>query len=154
ANFLTDFQHRLLVNAVKSGAGLMMLGGRSSFGAGGWATSEVAKILPTEIHPGDGQIEKEIKVIPNAVGLENYVLRLAPTPAESARIWANLPPIQGANRLGPARQGASILALAADGEPLMVSQNMPKGRVFVFGGETWAWARLNDESNLAHRKFW
>lgn len=154
ANFLTDFQHRMLVNAVKAGAGLMMLGGRSSFGAGGWANTELAKILPTEIHGGDGQIEKEIKVVPNPVGLENYVLRLAPSVADSARVWANLPPIQGANRLGPAKQGASILALASDGEPLMVSQSVPKGRVFVFGGETWPWARLNDESNLAHRRFW
>jgi uncharacterized membrane protein len=154
ARFLTDFQHKLLVSAVKAGAGVMMLGGRASFGAGGWAETELAKILPTQIHAGDGQIEKEIKVVPNAVGLENYVLRLAATPAESERVWRNMPTIQGANRLGPAKEGATILALAANGEPLMASQSVPKGRVFVFGGETWPWARLNDESNLAHRKFW
>ena len=29
------------------GAGLMMLGGRSSFGAGGWADTAVADVLPT-----------------------------------------------------------------------------------------------------------
>ena len=36
-----------------------MLGGRSSFGAGGWASTELARILPVEIRPGDGQIEPE-----------------------------------------------------------------------------------------------
>jgi uncharacterized membrane protein len=158
AKFLTDFQHKLLVEAVKRGAGLVMLGGRSSFGAGGWADTDLAQILPTRMHPGDGQMEPEqgIPVKPNALGLENYMLRLSSNPAESARLWAEMPPLPGANRLGPAKEGATILAATPEGEPLMVSQNVPKGRVLVFAGETWPWARdlLHDESRAAHRRFW
>ena len=49
-----------------------MLGGRTSFGPGGWAQTELADILPVEIHPGDGQIEPEggIKFVPSTTGLD------------------------------------------------------------------------------------
>jgi uncharacterized membrane protein len=158
AKFLTEFQHKLLVEAVKRGAGLIMLGGRSSFGAGGWADTAVDQILPVQIHPGDGQMKEEqgIPFKPNPLGLENYILRLSSNPNESGRIWSAMPPLPGANRLGPAKEGATILAAAPDGEPLMVSQNVPKGRVLAFAGETWPWARdlLHDESRAAHRRLW
>ena len=157
AAFLTPLQHRLISRSViQRGAGLMMLGGRSSFGAGGWAGTELASILPTEIHPGDVQVEPPdgLRVLPNALGLDNYVLRLAPGRAENARMWESLPPIPGANRLGRAKPGAQVLATQPDGEPLMVGQDVPKGRVLAFGGETWPWYRATEESRLAHRKFW
>jgi uncharacterized membrane protein len=157
ANMLTPLQIKLIRQCVEQkGAGLLMLGGRSSFGAGGWANTELAGILPTEIHPGDGQIEPPdgLKVVPNATGLENYVVRLGPSPAESLKIWESLPPIPGANRLGRARPNAIILAWAGEGEPLMVAQEVSPGRVLAFGGETWPWYTSGDESQNAHKKFW
>ncbi len=89
ADHLTRTQQRLLAAAVDKGAGLIMLGGRSSFGAGGWAGTEIARILPVTIFPGDGQFEPEggLRFVPNAQGLENYIFQIAPTRAESARIW-------------------------------------------------------------------
>jgi uncharacterized membrane protein len=156
ANFLTEVQHEAIVRDVHAGAGLMMLGGRSSFGAGGWANTRLAPLLPIEIHPGDGQVEPErgIKVHPEAGSLDNYVLRLGPTPAESTRTWSALPPIPGANRFGPAKESAVILARGDTQEPLMVAQDVPKGRVLAFAGETWPWYRQSDDSRAAHRKFW
>ena len=50
ANYLTTRQQRLLAEAVRKGAGLMMLGGHSSFGDGGWADTPLADILPVQIH--------------------------------------------------------------------------------------------------------
>ena len=136
-----------------------MLGGRSSFGAGGWASTELAGVLPVAIHPGDGQIEPEggLKFVPNAHGP-----RQLPPPgrrrpgAEPARIWDALPPISGTNRFGapkPARRRAGARAPARP-EPLMVGQETGQGRVLAFGGETWVWARASDEGRAAHRKFW
>ncbi len=158
ADFLTDLQQKALVRAVVNrGAGLMMLGGRSSFGAGGWAGTDIGNILPTAIGPGDGQIEPldGLKVVPNPLGLDSYVLKLAGNPAESRRIWESLPPLRGANRLGQAKPAALIWVQSPDGEPLMVGEDGPgKGRVIEFGGETWPWARFSEESRLAHLKFW
>lgn len=158
ADHLTRTQIGLLTRAVEKGAGLIMLGGRSSFGAGGWAGTDLAKILPINIAPNDGQIEpgdEGLKVIPDQLGLENFVLRLGPSVAESARIWASLAPITGANRLGPPKPAAIVLARAGR-DPLMVGMdNVGKGRVLAFAGETWPWARSTDDGGrVAHAKFW
>jgi len=157
ASFLTPLQQRLIVRGIqRNGTGLMMLGGRSSFGAGGWAGTEVGDVLPTDIHPGDGLVAPPdgLTVRPNARGLESYVMRLSPSAAENARIWSALPPISSANRLGKAKPGAIVMATQSDGEPLMVGQDVPKGRVLAFGGETWPWYTSGGESLKAHRKFW
>lgn len=157
ANHLTRVQRKLLADAVeKEGAGLIMLGGQSSFGAGGWANTDLARVLPVDINPGDGEIEPEggIRVIPNATGLENYVLQLNPSRAESLRIWESLPPIPGANRLGTAKPAALVLAQTPDRQPLLVGSEVGRGRSLAFGGETWIWARATDEGRLAHQKFW
>jgi hypothetical protein len=158
AGLLTPTQQRLLVRAVENGAGLLMLGGRSSFGAGGWARTPLAPILPVTIQPTDGQIEPEggLKVVPNFTALDNYILQIGSNRSESARLWAELPPIPGANRLGLPKPASVVLAQTAGSppEPLMVSQEVGRGRVLVFGGETWPWARASDETQAAHRKFW
>lgn len=161
AEFLSPLQHRLIKQAVEQGAGLMMLGGRSSFGAGGWANTAVADVLPTSIHAGDGQIEPEggLKVVPDFSALDNFVLRLGSSPVETQQIWENLPSIPGINELGRARDSAVILARAGEGSgpPVLVIQEVARGRSLAFAGETWPWARdiLNGEASLeAHRKFW
>lgn len=156
ADFLTRTQMALLSRRVQDGSALMMLGGRGSFGAGGWAGTEIGDILPTKISPRDGQIEPQngLKIVTNPLGLDAYVLKLAPSKAESKRIWDALPPIQGANRLGEPKPGAQVWAQTPEGEPLLVGQAVGKGRVMEFGGETWPWARFSEESRLAHIKFW
>ena len=158
AECLTKAQRRLLATAVQRGAGLMMLGGRSSFGEGGWAGTPVADVLPVEVRPGEGQIEPEggLKLIPNAQGLDSFLLQLGPTRRESLRLWDALPPISGANRLGRPKLGAVLLALSPSGEPLMVDSEVGnKGRSLAFAGETWVWARaFEEEVRQAHRKFW
>ncbi len=111
ADHLAPHQHRLLAEAVKKGAGLMMLGGRASFGAGGWAQTDLADILPVEIHPGDGQLEPEggIKFVPSNKGLNSYVLHIGATPAETARLWDMMPPILGTNRFGEPKKARRFL---------------------------------------------
>ncbi len=159
AEFLTPRQHKLLADAVKKGAGLMMLGGRSSFGPGGWGETELAEILPAEIHLGDGQLEPEegIKFVPTDIGLNRYVLQVGANKTETAKIWDSMHPIQGTNRFGQPKASAEILASTPgpNPEPLMLSMEVGKnGRVLAYGGETWVWARATEEGRLAHRKFW
>ena len=156
ADHLTRVQQRLLASAVEKGAGLIMLGGHSSFGAGGWTSTDLARLLPVAIDPSDGQIEPDggIKFVPNLGGLESYLFQVAGSRAESARVWAALPPITGTNRFGEPRAGAFVLAESPDRVPLLIGAEAGKGRVLAFGGETWVWARASDEGRLAHRKFW
>ena len=159
ADYLAPRQHRLLAEAVKKGAGLMMLGGRTSFGAGGWAQTDLADILPAEIHPGDGQLEPEggIKFVPSTSGLTSYVLQIGASRAETAKLWDMMPPILGTNRFGEPKKGAEVLAQTPgpSPEPLMIAMDGPgAGRVIAYGGDTWVWARAFEEGRIAHRKFW
>jgi uncharacterized membrane protein len=159
AEFLTAEQRRLLVEAVRNrGAGLIMLGGRSSFGSGGWAGTDVADVLPVELHPGDGQIEPEggLKVLPNPRITNSYVMRIAPTMPEAIKLWGELPRIGGANRFA-VKQAAEAWALSEAGEPLIAGIETGRGRSMAFAGETWPWYRagiLSPEFQLAHLNFW
>jgi uncharacterized membrane protein len=158
ADYLTPTQHKLLVEAVRKGAGLMMLGGHSTFGAGGWADTPLAEILPAQIHPGDGQNDPEegIKFVPNTKGLNSYVLQVGANKTETAGIWDKMPPIRGTNRFGEVKLGANIIAETPgpNPEPLMMDIEFGGGRVIAYGGDTWVWYRFSEESRLAHRKFW
>ena len=158
ADYLTPNQHKLLVDAVRKGAGFIMLGGHSSFGPGGWADTPIAEILPSAIHPGDGELEPPdgIKLVPTSLGLDSFILQVGATRAETAKIWELMPPILGTNRFGPRKASAAVLATtpAPDQEPVMMSMGVGAGRVIAYGGETWVWARKTEEGRLAHRKFW
>lgn len=156
ADRLTTVQQRLLAECVRQGAGLIMLGGRSSFGPGGWGETELAKVLPVDMNPADSQIEPEggLKVIPLNQSMQSYIMQLGAVPKDSERIWAELPPLSGANRLGKAKRLAQVLAQSPDRDPLMVIEDVGKGRTMAFGGETWVWARKSEETRAAHRKFW
>jgi uncharacterized membrane protein len=159
ASYLTPAQHGLLAEAVKKGAGLIMLGGHNSFGEGGWGDTPLADILPALIGPGDGHLEPEggVKFVPNTKGLDSYVLQVGATKTETARIWDAMKPVLGTNRFGDVKNGADIIAETGgpNPEPLMLSMNVGRGRTIAYGGDTWVWYRdLLDQSRLAHRKFW
>jgi len=158
ANFLTRRQHALLTDAVMKGtAGLIMLGGRNSFGPGGWGQTEIANILPVEIHPGDGQLEPPggVRFVPSPSGLNSYLLQVGSDRDETTRLWAGLPPLQGTSRFGEPKRGADILGMTSgpNPEPMMLTMETGRGRVIAYGGDTWVWARA-EEGRLVHRKFW
>ncbi len=159
ADFLTSAQQALLAHAVeRRGAGLIMLGGRSSFGAGGWDRTEIGRVLPVTVSPRDPQIEPEtgVKFVPNPKSLDNYLLQIASTREESRVLWSMLPPLSGINHLGKLKPNAEVFGISGDSsaEPIMVGAEVGTGRVLAFGGETWVWTRTSNEARQAHRKFW
>jgi uncharacterized membrane protein/uncharacterized protein (DUF58 family) len=158
ADYLTPKQQSLMTEAVFKGAGLMMLGGRNSFGSGGWADTPLVDILPVNIHPGDGQLDPEggVRFVPTARGLDAPILQVGANRQETERIWHDMHPVLGTNRFGEPKNNAAILAETNPGaEPLLVSVDVGKTRSIAYGGDTWVWARsLSDEGRNAHRKFW
>jgi hypothetical protein len=159
AEYLTTRQQKMMADAVRQSAGLIMLGGRTSFGPGGWAGTPLADVLPVEIQLNDGQLEPEggIKFVPSTLGLTSYLLQIGATKAETAKLWEMMPPILGTSRFGEPKKGAEVLAQTPgpNPEPLLVLMEGPgRGRVIAYGGDTWVWARASEEGRLAHRKFW
>jgi uncharacterized membrane protein len=157
ADYLTPTQQKLLAVAVDKGAGLMMLGGRSSFGEGGWGNTALSGVAPFTMRAGDGQLKPPggVKFEPSPAGLSGFVLRLGPSAAESRKAWEAMSPTEEVNRFGPPKPLATVMGQAAgSGEPLMLGMDIGQGRVIALAGETWPWYRSGDQGRLAHRRFW
>ncbi|MFM1801871.1 MAG: hypothetical protein RJA81_1223 [Planctomycetota bacterium] len=162
SSVLTPGQIQKIAKNVENGAGLLMLGGRLSFGGGAWAGTAVASLLPVEIANNAEPYEPEggLKIVPTNAASESYITRIAADPSQSSEIWQKLPPIPGAHQFGQIKPNAAILLETEDQKPLLVSQELGRGRTLAFAGETWVWPRgsiLSDDdqnTEIAHRRFW
>ncbi|GHT10952.1 hypothetical protein FACS1894170_03890 [Planctomycetales bacterium] len=166
STLLTTKEMQLIADTVKSGAGLIMLGGLHAFGAGGYAQTPLADVCPVELFKADRQMpdtpiradihwsaDNPLPVIPTAEGLRHFVLRLGRDSAKNAERWKQLPGLLGANRFDRLKAGATVLAEGANGERLLVTQMYGLGRVLAFAGDStyrWRLAGFTEE----HKLFW
>ena len=155
-----------LADRVREGAGLILLGGFQSFGAGGYANTPLAGVSPIAMTTSDRQqpgtpmrddlhLSGDVRLHPMPLFRGHYLLRLSSDAATSDRLWQTLPPFLGANRLR-AKPTAQVLARAgetSDTPPLLVMQTSGSGRVLAFAADsTWRWwlRGYSDES----KRFW
>lgn len=141
---------------IDAGAGLLLLGGYSSFGPT-WRDTQLRELSPVELG-GDGQIERPTKVVPTDDGLRlfGYVMQLGDTLDNSRDAWAKFKELLGANKLTlpPNRELLTVLAQSPAGDPLLVYKLYGKGRVLAFGGDTThRWVRT-PETQALHGRFW
>jgi len=132
----------LLRKRIEGGGGLLTLGGYHAYGAGGYAGTPVAEVLPVFIAPEDGQREAEVRLRITPEGRVHPILSgLAP--------WfegADAPAVRGLTRVGEAKPGAQVLLLGdgGNGRPgiALAAQRYGEGRVVSFTGDTsWVWFR-------------
>jgi uncharacterized membrane protein len=155
ASFLSPQQQKDLEQAVRDGAGLVMLGGRNSFAPGGWGKTTLAALLPVSLDPvTPDQLNAPFVPRLTAVGALHPVFRtIAPyfLPADGAATQpagaATLPELSGCVALGAAKAGASVLAVhpteKVRGEPAIVLavQQYGRGRTAAFAADTtWRWS--------------
>jgi uncharacterized membrane protein len=136
------------------GAGLMMIGGLNTFGAGGYERTPIAQLIPVELSDrGDEQLTGPQKMLPTRDGLGSYVMQIA-SPEQVSERWSRLPPLVGANLLR--RRNASlaqVLAASESGTPLLIGQQVGLSRVLAFAGDTtWQWAMHGFAEE--HQRFW
>jgi uncharacterized membrane protein len=160
-----------LAQRVRDGAGLMMLGGYHSFGPGGFRDSPLADVLPIDISPAQrqsfGEPLREDVHLPGPVrmrptvplGVRHPIMQLMGAGAQGAasKIWEQLPPLDGANRIlrKELKPNAQVLAEADDPErhPLLIAGQAGEGRVLAFAGDsTWRWPMSG--FGEPHRRFW
>ncbi len=165
ATALTEAELAALAEAIDRGAGFIMLGGLHSFGAGGYAATPLANVLPLDMDRFERQnFGEEIRadlhlpeapkpaMRPTRLGQSHSILQLAP-PAENKAAWDTLPTLDGANRLDRVKRGSSILAETADGHPLLIARDYGRGRVLAFAADsTWRWYLGGHETE--HKRFW
>jgi uncharacterized membrane protein len=155
---------------VEGGGGLAMLGGAASFTSGGYYGTPVAAALPVElIGPFDaGPVLDTQRFVPQLTdaGLLHPVTSLRYSPDDNARVWKQLPQLEGVNLIAGARPDAAVLAVhprlktrAGKPMPVIVAGDYGKGRSLVVTTDTlWRWgfvaaARPGDDGRQ-YTKLW
>ncbi len=153
---------RNMALAVERGAGLIMIGGFQSFGAGNYARSPLADWLPVEMKTSEFQgneidlaahHDRQLKIEPTSAGLKHFVMQIDSN--DNGARWESLAPLERGNKLKPRRGGlVQTLAETSDGIPLLLAHDIGGARVAAFAGDTtWLWVSKNDDLE-AHQRFW
>lgn len=144
----------------RRGGGLVTLGGRNVYAAGQYQDSPLARLAPFQIEAtNDPQVAKTFKITPTTAGLSHPLMRLEPDPVANREAWFDLPTLDGNNRVGNVKAGASLLAVRElpDGPmPIIALQNVGKGQVLGLSADTtWRWEMMRPaEGEDYFRKFW
>ncbi len=147
---------RIVERARNGNLSVLTLGGLAAYGAGGWAATPLAGILPVTIRSGDGQVTGPIRFRPTAAGAKHFVFNLD-APAARAVDFDALPPLSGASAVGPVHAMARLLAQSAKGHPLLAVRELGRSRVASLTVDTtWQWVLAPPETGgaRAHRHFW
>ncbi len=137
AAFTADQLRMIAEFAGTRGGGILLLGGRRSFGEGAWHDTPLADVSPLRLdQPRDTGFFRVLAVQPSAVGRDHPVTQLA---------WDSLPPVTAVNRVGSLKPGATALLSGRDtvgrGEqPVLAFQRYGRGRVMALPvQDTWHW---------------
>jgi uncharacterized membrane protein len=171
-----------IAERVSHGTGLIMTGGYHSFGPGGFRGSPLADVLPIQIGPAERQefgepVRQDVQ-LPGPlhmrpampIGAQHPVMQVdgknekgrgagseVNSGAAVGNVWAQLPPLDGANRFerSDLKPNAQVLAEGDDAQkhPLLIAGQAGAGRVLAFAGDsTWRWQMGG--FGEAHRRFW
>jgi uncharacterized membrane protein len=159
ASFFTQDQLSLLQQFVSQrGGGLLMMGGKSSFGEGGYARTPVAELLPVyldrSVADASGQ-ELHLKLTREG-WLQPWIRVRANEQEEEQRI-AGMPGFRSLNHVEAIKPGASVLAevetTGGTARPALAVQPFGRGRTAaLLLGDLWRWdlRRVDDkQSDLA-----
>jgi uncharacterized membrane protein len=175
ASFFSIEQLRAIDTFVaRRGGGLLALGGRYAFGAGGYAGTPVADALPVVIWERAAGLSQEAN--PNtstpafkpqltARGASHPVTRLSDDRGLSQKTWNELPPVSVPETPSGVKPGATVLLEArraaaegrAGGGPvtLLAQQRYGRGQALAFtASDTWRWRMRLDSKSNAHENFW
>lgn len=143
SSYFRPEQQQMLVQRVRDGAGLLMLGGYHSLGPGGYAEGPLADVLPVFL--GDrqiGQVTQQFVPVLTPDGVHHPIFAniadFFPTQTSEAK-RAGLPPLLGCTRVQAQRPAATVLAVCleeAAAMPVLAVQPVDQGRTAVFTGDT------------------
>lgn len=146
---------------VTEGAGLMMTGGLHNFGAGGYASTPLATLLPVKMSPSDvvpidvdspeNHITSKVQMLPTVSGNDRYLMSLSAS--QNLAAWEQLPKLGGATKLTPKSGAVEVFAETEEGDALLLASETGKGRSLAFAvDETWKWHLHGFEAE--HQRFW
>jgi hypothetical protein len=153
-----------LVRAVADrGTGLLLAGGRRLLNEDRQAAEQLAAVSPARLIRDEFGIAGPLQFVPTLAGVAHPVLQglgaldrtQAATQPDDRAAWLRLPPLGGAARVGDPKPAAEVLARDGAGRPLLIAQDVGRGRSILAAWEsTWPWALSSDEGAALHRGLW
>lgn len=156
-----------LVN--QRGGGFVMVGGHTSFGAGGWDQTVWDQLIPVDMSGGvvgNGWTYSQFQVqIPDEVQ-SHPIWKIVEDPVENKRILAAMPVFLGTNYMQRLKPAATVLGVSATElpnvgiMPIFACQSYGRGRTFAFAPDSTAdWGRYFESTwgegdNRYFRRFW
>lgn len=153
----------------KRGGGFMMVGGITSFGAGGWDQTVWDQLIPVDMTGGTlgrGWLYHQFKVSIPDDALTHPIWRIVEDPEQNRRVLAAMPMFLGTNYMQRLKPAATVLANSATPipqagiMPIFAAQAYGRGRTFAFAPDTTAdWGRFfesqwGEADNRYFRRFW
>ncbi|MFT3906420.1 MAG: vWA domain-containing protein [Steroidobacteraceae bacterium] len=160
AGSLSNAQQTLLRDFVSERGGtLLMLGGSSGLGEGGWGNSILAPVLPAALPGKAGSfVRARAQAVPTARGRRTPMLQFSDDPAQNDAQWKSLPLLADYQQIGALRPAAVSLLEARVGDkslPLLVSQPYGRGHALILATSgTWRWQMALPLADQHHELFW
>lgn len=159
---LTDELQALLGDYVaRAGGALVVLAGKR-FLPGAYQQSTLARLLPVELAGGtfaEGAANQAVRVELTEAGRESVMLRLSDDVAANGELWARLPPIYWAARVGSGKPAADVLLArpdpsgARDEIPVMAIHRYGAGEVLFVGTDNF-WRYRRNAGDRYHVTLW
>lgn len=157
-----------LVN--ERGGGFAMVGGITSFGAGGWDQTSWDKLIPIDMAGGtigQGWLYHQFSVTVPDEALAHPIWRILEDPQQNKQAVAKMPVFHGTNYMQRLKPAATVLASSAQPipnagiMPIFAAQSYGRGRTFAFAPDSTAdWGRDFERywgengDNRYFRRFW
>jgi len=166
ASFFTFDQLRMISDFVSQrGGGFLMLGGKNSFGQGGYINTPIEDMLPVQLGQSARSIPEfqdlEFKVRLTNYGAQHPVTRLSLSEDENRRRWDSAPALVGFNPTSGPKPGATVLAQGSAPDsrgqsPVVLAfQRFGRGKSVAFTTATsWRWRMGLEHTNNFHELFW
>lgn len=158
---VAETKMRWLVEFVRRrGGGLVTLGGRSVYAAGGYQDSALSRAMPFVIKAVEKpQVPKLFPITVTPLGLGHPIMELESDPERNSEVWDSLAELEGCNRVSGVKAGAALLATRIHGKevlPLIAIQSVGKGQILSMAIDTtWHWEmKRPPDSEDYFRRFW
>ncbi len=132
-----------LTQYLQGGGAMLVLGGPQSFGAGGYAGTGLADLLPVEVARtanDGGWVGGAQKLTVTPIGAGHPASLLGRDAQESTAIWQKHRLVGRNSALRP-RQGSHVLVTDPAGEPILAVGELGEGRTAMLASDSlWMWA--------------
>ncbi len=166
ASFFTFDQLRMISDFVSQrGGGFLMLGGKNSFGQGGYVNTPLEDLLPVVLgrnSAGNSEFQDlEFKARMTNYGFRHPITRLSLSEEENRKRWEAAPALVGLNPTADSKPGATVLLRGsvpdARGQSpvLLAFQRYGRGKsIALTTAATWRWRMGLEYEDNFHELFW